>query len=546
MEVYNSYTKKKELFNPLEDKEVKMYVCGPTVYDDAHLGHARSQIAFDLIYRYLQYKGYNVKYVSNYTDIEDKMINRANELGIEVKELADKYIKSFKEDMEVLNVKPADIHPKATEEIPDMIEFIEKLEAQGFAYEVDGDVFFDVHKYENKTHEYGTMTNFDLDSDKPPDDQDTSVFQDKKKHRADFALWKSKKEGEPSWETPWGEGRPGWHIECSVMSMKYLGVQIDIHGGGSDLKFPHHTNEIAQTEAVTKKRFCKYWLHNGFVQVKEEKMSKSLGNFWTVKDILKKFDGETIRLFCISTHYRGPIDFSFEALQQAETTLNRIRNVIRQMRSLTTGKEISSQPLSARDQDLKARLEDAHQQFIQALDDDFNSSGALAAVHGLIKEINIYLRSGNMDINLSLVQEVYNQFKDWNQVLGVLDSVLITSTSNTESYVHDLINLLFEIREDARQEKLYHIADQIRAKIKELGIEVEDVQDKTLWKFTGEPSDSEYEQLLKELMELTIQTRQQFREEKMWSIADKIRSKVRQIGIEIEDQQEQSTWKFAE
>ena len=323
--IYNTRTGEKTELKPLTDNHVKMYVCGITAYDYCHIGHARSALAFDMIYRYLLYRGYKVTYVRNFTDIDDKIINRAREQGTTTEELSERFIRMFHEDMEQLGVAVPTLEPKATENIPEIIDMIAGLIEKGMAYQVDGDVYYAVE----------TFTDYGLLSKRSIEDMQAGArieVNEKKRNPMDFALWKSSKAGEPTWDSPWGPGRPGWHIECSVMSMKYLGETIDIHGGGSDLKFPHHTNEIAQSEALTKKPFCKYWLHNGFIQVDKEKMSKSLGNFWTVKDILKQFDGETIRLFCISTSYRGPIDFSLSALEQAQTSLQRLRDVVNQLK----------------------------------------------------------------------------------------------------------------------------------------------------------------------------------------------------------------------
>lgn len=545
MKVYNSYTKEKETLKTIEDKKIRMYVCGPTVYDDAHLGHARSQIAFDIIYRYLKYRGFETKYISNYTDIDDKMIKRANDLKITVEQLSNEQIASFKEDMLTLNVLPADVHPKATEEIPEMIEFIEKLIEKGLAYNTNGDVFFNVPKYAELTNEYGTLTSFDYESGSSSlEDEDISDnFQQKKQNRADFALWKNKKEGEPSWNSPWGEGRPGWHIECSVMSMKYLGDQIDIHGGGSDLKFPHHTNEIAQSEGLTGKKFCNYWLHNGFVQVNKEKMSKSLGNFFTIKDILKKYDGETIRLFCINTQYRGPIDFSEEALKQANTSIERLRDLIRQLKSLSVSQEGEDEKkeLIAEEKTILEKIESTNKRFNDAMDDDFNTSGALAPIYELLRHLNGYLRSGK-EINNKVINESLKSFTEWNKVLGILDSVLTSSESKLSSYVHSLIDLLLDVRQDARKEKLYSISDDIRDTIKNLEIKVEDAGNKTIWSFIKEPDSKIIEQSLAKIMQLIIDTRQEFRKNKSWNIADKIRDEVKLIGIQIEDQANKTTW----
>ncbi|TCK04646.1 cysteine--tRNA ligase [Phorcysia thermohydrogeniphila] len=468
IKVFNTLTEKKEEFVPLEGKTVRMYVCGPTVYDHAHIGHARSAVVFDVIRRWLEYRGYEVIYVRNYTDIDDKIIKRSREEGIPWYEVAQKYIDSYEEDMRALNVKEPTYKPRVTEHIPEIIEVIKGLIEKGYAYEANGDVYFSVEKFPG----YGKLSKRKLEEliagarIEPGEG---------KKNPLDFALWKKSKEGEPGWESPWGIGRPGWHIECSAMSMKYLGETMDIHGGGLDLIFPHHENEIAQSESYTGKPFVRYWIHNGFVMVNKEKMSKSLGNFFTVKEILEKFSPDVLRLFLLSTHYRSPIDFSTERLEEAERSLKRLLNF------LDSKEVIRSLPEKGEEEDV-IDVESYRKKFEEAMDDDFNTAKAFGVLFELVKEANQlkdrYLREGRIPkaTKTSLVEAV-ELVENMLKLLG-----LKLEREKEEGIEDELIKLLIEVRGELRKRKIFDLADRIRDRLKELGITLEDLPTGTVYK----------------------------------------------------------------
>jgi len=459
LQVYNTLTNKKEEFIPLEKGKVRMYVCGPTVYDKCHIGHARCYVAFDLIRRYLEYKGYTVKYVENFTDVDDKIINKSRETGKDPLDIAERYIAEYFRDMDALNVKRADVYPRATEHITDMISFVEALVEKGAAYQSDGDVYFSVEK----SKDYGKLSGIDKEQMKAG----ARIAVDKKKRDPlDFALWKKAKEGEPKWESPWGEGRPGWHIECSTMSQKHLGETLDIHGGGQDLIFPHHENEIAQSEAYTGKQFVRYWLHNGFVTIKEEKMSKSLGNIVPVEELLQTYSPETLRYFLVASHYRKPIDFTEgnikEAYKASQRLLNTVDTIKAALREDMTGEDFSPQPY-------REKLE-------EAMDDDFNTPLALSALFELARETN--RRIEERAISKESLKEVLKTFLDLGNVLGLFFHAEIEEVSE------ELLAILVDIRENARAQKLWDISDSIRDRLKEIGIVLEDSPQGTRWKFT--------------------------------------------------------------
>jgi len=434
-----------------------MYNCGPTVYDYFHAGNARNFIVFDVIRRYLKYKGYKVTFIQNITDIDDKIINRANKEKVSAESIADKYTDAFFEDLEILGIAKPDISPKATEHVPDIISLIKRLMDAGFAYQIDGDVFFEVGKFSD----YGKLSNRLIDEMK----QCARVAIDKrKKTPRDFALWKSAKSDEPSWNSPWGKGRPGWHIECSAMSMKYLGETFDIHSGGQDLIFPHHENEIAQSEAATGKPFVKYWLHNGFLNIDGEKMSKSLGNFFLVRDILKKFKPQVVRYFMVSAHYRSPLDFNDKSLQEAERAVERIRNCFENIRDNLRDKNIP--------------IKDTHvkwkNKFEEAMDDDFNTASALGVVFDLITEINSLIADESRD-SAQLKQDILN-LETFCSILGILSGI------ENKELDKDLLDLI-EGRTKARIKKEWQEADRIRSLLEERGIVLKDNPDGTTsWK----------------------------------------------------------------
>lgn len=471
MKVFNTLTRQKEEFKPLVPGQISMYVCGPTVYNYIHIGNARSAIAFDTIRRYFEYKGYQVKYVSNFTDVDDKMINEARAEGITVPELAERYIKAFLEDTTALNIEPATLHPRATHEIPAIIDFVQNLIDKGYAYEVDGDVYYRAKKFAN----YGQLSDQNIDqleegASKHINDEE----QGRKEDPIDFALWKGQKApDEIAWDSPWGKGRPGWHIECSVMSTKYLGDTFDIHGGGQDLEFPHHENEIAQSEAKTGQKFVNYWLHNGFVTVgkDEEKMSKSLHNFVTVHDILQKVDPQVLRFFMASVQYRSQINYSEENLEQAATILNRFKNTLEDVEG-----RLSDQTASQADPELTAALSKTKEAFEAAMDDDFNVQNALTAIYELLPVVNSNVNSAASD--KEALKTFVKNLKAWLLVFGVDAGRLVKSEASEDD---SEIEALVAERTKARQEKNWARSDEIRGQLQAMGIVLKDTPQGTRW-----------------------------------------------------------------
>lgn len=466
MRIFNTMTRQKEEFIPLDKNEVKMYSCGPTVYDYFHIGNARPFIIFDTMRRYLEYRGYTVKFVQNFTDIDDKMINRANREGITVKELADRFIAEYFTDAKALGIKEATVHPKATENIDAIIDIIRKLEERGFAYNVNGNVYFRTRKFD----EYGKL------SKQPLEDLEAGAridISEQKEDAMDFALWKAQKEGEPAWESPWGMGRPGWHIECSAMANKYLGETIDLHSGGQDLIFPHHENEIAQSECANCKPFARYWMHNGYININNQKMSKSLGNFFTVRDIAKKYDHEIIRLFMLSAHYRNPINFSDELMEQSKSAAQRVYTCIENLEFLRKGAK--ERALTAQEEKYIKKLDSFRDKFIAAMDDDLNTADALAAIFDIVYAANTSLsREGDnaiepIDKTLALIAEL-------GGVLGLF-------TKKAEDDLSEEIEKLIEARQAARAAKNWAEADAIRDRLKEMNIELKDTPAGVKWSY---------------------------------------------------------------
>ncbi|MCA0577174.1 cysteine--tRNA ligase [Clostridioides difficile] len=463
MKVYNTLTRTKEEFVPLEEGKVKMYVCGPTVYNYIHIGNARPFIIFDTLRRYLEYRGYDVTYVQNFTDVDDKIINRSHEEGISPEEVAAKYIKEYFVDCDGLGIKRATVHPQVTDNIQQIIEFIKELEDKGYAYAVNGDVYFDTNKFEG----YGKL------SAQKQEDLEAGArieVNDQKRHPMDFVLWKAKKEGEPGWDSPWGEGRPGWHIECSVMSKRYLGETIDIHAGGQDLTFPHHENEIAQSEARSGKTFSKYWMHNGYININDEKMSKSKGNFFTVRDISKLYDLEIVRFFMLSAHYRNPVNFSDEMLNQAKAGLERLYNTKEKL-EFTLSNLVES-PLTEKEVELVKELDDFRQKFIDAMDDDVNTADAVSVIFELAKLIN-----SNVDENSSL-EFAKKCLDEFNELTGVLNIVNKKKDTVLDKDIEELI----QKRTDAKKNKEFQLADDIRQQLLDMGIVLEDTRQGVKWK----------------------------------------------------------------
>lgn len=463
MRLYNTLTRKKEDFVPLEENKVRMYSCGPTVYNFFHIGNARPFIIFDILRRYLEYRGFEVEYVQNFTDIDDKMIMNAAAEGITVCEMADRYIKEYYEDAKGLGIRNADVHPRATENIGAIIELIKKLEEKGFAYVAGGDVYFDTEKFS----EYGKLSGQNLN------DLESGArinVSENKRNPMDFVLWKAQKPGEPAWDSPWGQGRPGWHIECSAMAGKYLGETIDIHSGGQDLIFPHHENEIAQSEAATGKPFARYWLHNAFLNIGNEKMSKSQGNFFTVRDISKKYDYVTIRFFMLSAHYRNPVNFSEDQMRQAQTGLERITNCMENLEHLLKNAPESNNGEDAEKED--ERFSSYKNKFIEAMDDDLNTADALAAIFELVREVNSHIDDKS---SKDSIMRAYNLLKELNGVLG------IAAKKETGGPQPEVEKLIAE-REEARKNRDFKRSDEIRDKLKEMGIAIEDTPQGTKWK----------------------------------------------------------------
>ena len=467
MRIFNTMTRQKEEFIPNNPDEVKIYACGPTVYNYIHIGNARSVIAFDTIRRYFEYRGYDVKYVSNFTDVDDKMINEARKEHTTVGELANRYIKAFMEDTEALNIEPATLHPRATHEIKEIIDFVQDLIDKGFAYEVDGDVYYRAKKFPH----YGQLSDQNIaELEEGASEHINEEEQNKKEDPIDFALWKAQKEDdEIAWDSPWGKGRPGWHIECSVMSTKYLGETIDIHGGGQDLEFPHHENEIAQSEAKTGKKFVNYWMHNGFVTVgkKQEKMSKSLHNFVTVHDILKEIDPQVLRFYMSSVQYRRPINYSEDGLKQAETVLKRYQNTLRNLDARLADEQ---EPLE--DNTLRDNLTQAKAEFIEAMDDDFNVQNALSIMYDLASNLNTHLQKDQVD--KPALKKAKKLLLDWLEIFGV-------SFNEKQADDEDEIEAMVAKRDEARKNKNWAESDRLRDELQAKGIVIEDTPQGTRW-----------------------------------------------------------------
>ena len=465
MKIYNTLTRKKEEFVPIEEGKVKMYVCGPTVYNYFHIGNARPFVVFDTLRKYLEYRGYKVKFVQNFTDVDDKIINRAKEEGVTAPEISEKYIEEYYKDAAALNVKKANVHPKVSETMDDIIKFVQDLIDKGYAYESQGDVYYRTRKFDG----YGKLSG--------------SADDMKKEDPLDFALWKARKEdSEIAWESPWGMGRPGWHIECSAMAKKYLGSTIDIHAGGEDLQFPHHENEIAQSEAANGCTFARYWLHNGFITVDNEKMSKSLGNFFMVIDILEHYDPETLRFFIVSTHYRSPLDFSDARLTEAQKSLARLRQAQETLGELS---EMLSAGPTAESLALREKVKELREAFMEAMRDDFNTALAISHMFALAKEINIYHKAvvdAGIKPDGKLVAMFNDVFAETCSIIGVLEKTAAPAAEEAgDSKEAELVEMLIAMRQDARKNKNYALADELRNKLNEIGIVLQDTPQGVKW-----------------------------------------------------------------
>ena len=466
MKLYNTMSKQKEEFVPLEEGKVKMYVCGPTVYNFIHIGNARPMIVFDTVRRYFEYKGFDVNFVSNFTDVDDKIIKKANEEGVTAEEISKRYIAECKKDMDGMNVKPATKNPLATEEIGGMVEMIQSLIDKGYAYEKNGTVYYRTRQFK----EYGKLSHKNLDDLRSGNRSLLVSGEDEKEDPLDFVLWKPKKEGEPAWESPWSEGRPGWHIECSEMSKKYLGEQIDIHAGGEDLVFPHHENEIAQSEAANGKEFAKYWLHNAFLNIDNRKMSKSLGNFFTVREISEKYDLQVLRFFMLSAHYRSPLNFSSDLMEAAKSGLDRIITATDNLKFLADNAK--TETLTDIEDDALTKTQNYVAAFEKAMDDDFNTADAIAAIFDLVKYANT---TANGDSSKAYVTALYELIVKLADVLGIV-------VEKKEELLDADIEALIQERQAARKERNFVRADEIRDELLAKGIILEDTREGVKWK----------------------------------------------------------------
>ncbi len=463
IKVYNTLNKKKEEFIPLTPGEVKMYVCGPTVYNFFHIGNGRTFIVFDTIRRYFEYRGFKVDFVQNFTDIDDKMIKKANEEGTTVKKIGDTYIKEYYQDADALNIERATVNPRATEFIGEIIKFVKGLVDKGYAYEVDGDVYFSTKKFEG----YGKLSGQNIE-----DLQSGARISvdERKKDPMDFAIWKAQKPGEPAWNSPWGMGRPGWHIECSCMAKKLLGETIDIHAGGSDLKFPHHENEIAQSEALTGEPFARYWLHSAFVNVNNEKMSKSLNNFFTAREILERYDADVIRFLMLSAQYRQQLNFSEDLLESAKASVERIYNAIGNLENLID--EVSREEMNEEEKAYLESLNKYKEKYIEKMDDDFNTADAITAIFDLIKDTNTNI---TIDSSKELAQKALELIRELGAPLGMFQK-------STKGNLEEEIEALIAKRQQARKDRDFTLADKIRDELKDRGIVLEDTPQGVRWK----------------------------------------------------------------
>ena len=466
MKVFNTLTKKKEEFVPLEEGKVRMYVCGPTVYNYIHIGNARPMIVFDTVRRYFEYKGYDVNYVSNFTDVDDKIIKKAIEEQVSAQEISQRYIAECKKDMAGMNVKPATKHPLATEEICGMVEMISELIEKGYAYEKNGTVYFSTRKFKD----YGKLSHKNLDDLRSGGRSLLVSGEDEKEDPLDFVLWKPKKEGEPFWKSPWSDGRPGWHIECSVMSRKYLGEQIDIHAGGEDLIFPHHENEIAQSEAANGKEFARYWMHNAFLNIDNRKMSKSLGNFRTVREISEQYDLQVLRFFMLSAHYRSPLNFSAELMEASKNGLERILNATDNLKHLIAS--VAAEEMSAEEKEAFSKTDAYIEEFEKAMDDDFNTADAIAAIFELVKYANT---TATAESSKEYLRGLLDRIVKLGDVLGLI-------LDKKEELLDADIEKLIEERQAARKAKDFARADAIRDELLEKGIILKDTREGVQWK----------------------------------------------------------------
>ncbi len=528
MRIYNTLSGKKDELIPLNTPNLTMYVCGPTTYNYIHLGNARPLVVFDTVRRYLEFTGLKVTYAQNFTDVDDKIINRAREEGEDPIKLAERYIGEYFKDADALGIRRADVYPRASQHIADMIKVITVLIDRGYAYEMQGDVYYRVRAFK----EYGKLSGRSLDDMLAG----ARIEVDERKHDPmDFALWKNAKPGEPSWDSPWGKGRPGWHIECSAMSTKYLGETVDIHGGGNDLIFPHHENEIAQAEAYTGKPFVRYWMHNGFITINNEKMSKSLGNFFILRDVLKKYPGDVVRYYLIATHYRSPLDFDHEKLEEARKALGRLKTTFTLAQEfIAAGKELEAQPDKA-GQDFIAEVREQEEKFTAAMEDDFNTARALGYLFEMSHTINAFVANADRQIPScrAAVRTALGILKQLGDILGIF----MEQTREEKPVADGLLNLLLILRKKARQEKNFSLADSIRDFLSQLQVTIEDTADGSRFRYEEVPEEGS-------LIEYLLRMREEAKAGKNYEQADFIRDMLKSTGIIIEDTHEGARWKF--
>ncbi len=530
MRLHNTLGSRKEELQTREPHKVAMYVCGPTTYNYIHLGNARPLVVFDVVRRYLSYRGYQVTYVQNFTDVDDKIIERAREEGMDPVGLAQQYIEAYFEDADALNVLRADVHPRVSQHIAEIIEAVKLLIAKGYAYQVDGDVYYRVAAFP----EYGKL------SGRSREDILAGArieIDERKEDPADFALWKAAKVAEPAWESPWGPGRPGWHIECSVMSAKYLGDSFDIHGGGSDLIFPHHENEIAQAEALTGQPFVRYWMHNGFITVNNEKMSKSLGNFFVLRDILKLYPADVVRFYLISTHYRSPLDFDDGKLEEARKALGRLKTALRLADEFALEKESSGLELTETELAFLKSLKGVEADFAEAMDDDFNTARAIGHLFEMSHLINSYVAGA--DRSDPLQQEAVRQARQILFELGDVMGIFMEQEPQAGQKADDILQILAQLRAEARAEKDFVLADQIRDILKEAQVGVEDTSAATRFHYESPPE-------IRPLILHLIGLRSGFKQQQRFAKADLIRDQLLEKGVILEDTREGVRWKLAD
>jgi cysteinyl-tRNA synthetase len=531
MRVYNTLSGSKEEFATLDPGWVKMYVCGPTTYNFIHLGNARPLVVFDTVRRYLSYRGYQVKYVQNFTDVDDKIINRAREEGADPIRLAQRYIDEYFRDADALGIARADVHPRVSEHIPDIIHAIEGLTAKGYAYAVDGDVYYRVKAFAG----YGKLSGRTLEDLLAGARVEVD---ERKEDPVDFALWKKAKPGEPAWDSPWGAGRPGWHIECSVMSTKYLGETLDIHGGGADLIFPHHENEIAQAEAYTGQTFVRYWMHNGFITVNSEKMSKSLGNFFILRDILAKFPADVVRYYLIATHYRSPLDFDDGKLEEARKALGRLKTTLNLAREfLAAAPSGAPADVQVGGEELLGAVRVLEAQFVAAMDDDFNSAKALGYLFEMAHHLNTFVAQADaaQPGERTQLDQALQVFAALGEVLGIF----MDQGENPTRAVDGLLQIVLDLRHRARQAEDFSRADSLRELLGRLEVKVEDKPGGSLFRYEQPPSAAE-------IMDYLLRMRGELKDHKEYTQADALRDALQEAGILIEDTREGTRWRYAD